>query len=122
MEEIRMVDDSGDDNGSIWDYFQKEPIASGQEIAEELNYTRANVSRILKKIFGETYHVVERSDPEKGPFEIAVHISKMFGVDFSVEMEVKKFFRLFPPEQKKLIESDGTARMEAGIRRLSIMH
>jgi len=120
MGELKMLDD-GNSEGHIWDYFQKEPIMSGEEIAEEMVQTRQNVSRILKKIFGQTYHMIERLEPEKTPFQIAVHMSKVLGVDFSIETEVKKFFRLFPPEQKKLIEEDGTKRMEDGARRLSIM-
>ena len=120
ISELKMLDD-GTNEGHIWDYFQKEPIMSGEEIADEMVQTRQNVSRILKKIFGQTYHMIERLEPEKSPFHIAVHMSKVLGVDFSIETEVKKFFRLFPPEQKKLIEEDGQARMEAGTRRLSIM-
>lgn len=108
--------------GSIWDHFQKVKPKSGEEIAEDLKQTRANVSRILKKIFGQTFYMIKNEEPELGPFEIAVHIAKMFGVDFSVEKEVKKFFTLFPPDIKELIKQDGTQRHIDGLRRLAALH
>ena len=115
-ENLQMVDDSIGPN--IWDYFQKESPMSGEEIADELGQTRQNVSRILKKIFGQTYYMVKNDEPEKSPFEIAIQMSRIFGLDYSMETEVKKFFRLFPPEIKRQIKKDGKYRMESGKRRI----
>lgn len=106
---------------NIWEHFWKLPPMTGEEIAQEIGQTRANVSRILKKIFGNTYNMVHTWEPELSPFEIAIHMAKIFGVDFSLETEVKKFFRLFPLDIKELIEKDGNNRMENGKRRMAIV-
>lgn len=119
--EFNQEDDWQPESNNIWHHFQKLPPMSGEEIADDMKQTRQNVSRILKKIFAQTYKRISRLERDKSPFEIAMYISQLFGVDFSIKTEVKKFFRLFPPGIKELIEKDGTARMEAGQRRLSIM-
>ena len=119
--DIQMLDEGNASEGSIWDYFQKEPTMTGEEIAEELGQTRQNVSRILKKILARSIAMVRRTDPKKGWFDSAVQVAKIMGVDFSIESEVKKFFTLFPLRIKKLIEDDARSRLEAGKRRLSIL-
>jgi len=118
---LKMLDEGNASEGSIWDYFQKEPTMTGEEIADELGQTRQNVSRILKKVLGRTISTVKRQEPDKDWFDSAIYVAKIMGVDFSIEMEVKKFFTLFPPTMKKLIENDARSRMDAGCRRLSIM-
>ena len=42
----------------------------GEEIAEDMKQTRQNVSRILKKVFEQTYKKVKRWEPDKSPFEV----------------------------------------------------
>ncbi len=119
MENLEMLAEARVHN--IWDYHVKLPTMTGEEIAQEMNQTRANVSRILKKVFTNTFHMVGRWEPELSPFEIAVHMAQMFGVDFSLETEVKKFFRLFPLYLKELIEDDANSRHKNGKRRMAIV-
>jgi hypothetical protein len=79
---------------------------SGTEIADELKVKRQNISQILKRALRKAFHFIKRSDPSMTPFEIACYLGMMFRVDRS-ELEMKKFFKLFPPDIKKLIQKSG---------------
>jgi hypothetical protein len=119
-DKIEMLED-GPCIHNIWEHFYRLPPMTGEKIAQELGQTRANVSRMLKKIFKNTYDMVHIWEPSYSPFDIGVHMAQMFGVDFSLDTEVKKFFRLFPLDLKELIENDGKDRMENGKRRMAIV-
>lgn len=91
---------------SIWDYFKKEPQMTGAQIAKELNVTRMNVSQMLKRAMAKLYAEMCKEEPEMDPFERAVQLSKILGVNFSDETEMKKFYKLFPLSIRKKINED----------------
>jgi hypothetical protein len=72
----------------------------------------------LKRIFEKLYHEVRKDDPNMSPFKTAIFISKLLGIDYTAEMEVKKFFGLFPPSIRTLIKEDAEGSLQAGKRRI----
>jgi DNA-binding CsgD family transcriptional regulator len=80
---------------------------SGAEIAKELGISRQAVSNTLKRAMKKVY--IETRKLEKwSPFEAAVAMSQMFNQD---EQDMKKFFRLFPPDIRKEIEADAKEKL-----------
>jgi hypothetical protein len=127
------------ENCSIFKHYEKLTPMSGEEIAQvpmwgsesqfkriyakpnSDNYvidfegskttTRQHVSSILKKGMGKVYTFLKNDDPEASPFDIAVNMLVMFGVNHSNKKEIKKFFRLFPKKIKNEIEKDGREKL-----------
>lgn len=81
---------------------------TGAQIAKELGITRAAVSNTLKRGMGKAFKEFQKMMPDMNAFEVAVAMSIGFGVD---ETELKKFFRLFPPDIRKKIETDALESM-----------
>jgi len=79
---------------------------TGAEIARELGISRQAVSNNLKRAMTKVYQEVSKSERSWGPFEVAVAMSQMFGVEQDSPEELKKFFKLFPPNIRKEIEGD----------------
>lgn len=75
---------------------------SGEEIANILGIQRQAVSNTLKRAMGKLYRRMKRLNNTK-PFETMVYMS--LGLEVS-EIEMKNFFRLFPPEIRKVIKED----------------
>ena len=98
------------------DYFIKEQPMSGEEIAAEYCQTRQNISRLLKEVMAKAYYKVKAMNKDMTPFELAVHMLEMFGMNQRKPGEIAKFFTLFPPELKVEIEKDG-ARILAKYRK-----
>jgi hypothetical protein len=109
---------SGEPAENIWPFFEKLPIMTASEIGEELGQSRQNISQMLKRIFEKLYHEVRKDDPNMSPFKTAIFISKLLGIDYTAEMEVKKFFGLFPPSIRTLIKEDAEGSLQAGKRRI----
>jgi len=94
-------------NGNIFDYYEKLVPMSGEQIAQELNTTRQNISSVLKRTMTKIYNRVQRENLEMSPFEVVVYISEILGVNQRGEQEISKFFKLFPPEIRQQIIEDG---------------
>lgn len=109
---------SGAPTETIWPYFDKLPIMPAAEIADHFGQTRQNISQTLKRVFGKIYYEVKKDEPKMKPFELAIHMSKLFGVDYSSNTEVKKFFGLFPRDLRILIRTDGKGRLCGAKRRI----
>ena len=89
--------------------FEEEVLAkTGAEIAKELGISRQAVSQTLKRAMAKVYVETKKVEKGWGPFEVAAAMSIMFNVD---EVEMSKFFKLFPPKIRKEIEDDAVKRM-----------
>jgi len=86
---------------------------TGAEVAKELGITRQAVSNTLKRAMKKVFLEFQKVDKSWDAFETAVAMSQGFSdlVMGSDEVELKKFFRLFPPDIKKRIEQDAEKRM-----------
>jgi hypothetical protein len=94
------------------DYFAKFRPMTGEEIAEEENTTRQNISRVLKDAMGKVYYKTRHLNEKLTPFETATFILEMFGVNQRGKSEIAKFFKLFPPDIRAEIENDGKRIMD----------
>jgi len=90
---------------------------TGAQIARELGITRQAVSNNLKRAISKVYAEVKKSESSWGPFEAAVAMSQMFGVEQDSPEELKKFFKLFPPKLRKEIEADAVSQLSPGDRK-----
>jgi predicted transcriptional regulator len=84
---------------------------TGAQIARELGITRQAVSNNLKRAMTKVYAEVKKMESSWGPFEVAVAMSQMFGVEQDSPEELKKFFKLFPPKIRKEIEQDAVKQL-----------
>ena len=84
---------------------------TGAQIARELGITRQAVSNNLKRAMTKVYAEVSKTEKDWGPFETAVAMSQMFGVEQDSPEELKKFFKLFPPKLRKEIEQDAVSQL-----------
>lgn len=84
---------------------------TGAQIARELGITRQAVSQNLKRAMSKVYADVKKTESGWGPFESAVAMSQMFGVEQDSPEELKKFFKLFPPKVRKEIEQDAVKQL-----------
>jgi len=86
---------------------------TGSEIAKELNITRQAVSNTLKRAMKKAFLEFKKIDKSWDDFETAIAMSQGFSdvITSDDEVELKKFFRLFPPDIKKRIEKDAEKRM-----------
>ena len=79
---------------------------SGTEIAKKLGITRQAVSNTLKRSMAKAYQAMKKEDKTE-PFETAVNMMIGLGINLNADkMEIKKFFKLFPPDIRKAIEMD----------------
>ena len=83
------------------------PPMSGQEIADSLGVTRQAVSKTLKRAMEKMWKEFMK-DNSLSPFEAAAAMASGFNV---TEVEMKKFFKLFPPKVRKEIEADAAKLM-----------
>lgn len=90
---------------------------TGAQIARELGITRQAVSNNLKRAMTKVYADVKKIEKSWGPFEVAVAMSQMFGVEQDSQEELKKFFKLFPPKLRKEIEQDAVSQLSPGDRK-----
>jgi predicted DNA-binding protein YlxM (UPF0122 family) len=90
---------------------------TGAQIARELGITRQAVSNNLKRAISKVYAEVKKTESGWGPFESAVAMSQMFGVEQDSPEELKKFFKLFPPKIRKEIEEDAVKQLSPGDRK-----
>jgi len=90
---------------------------TGAQIARELGITRQAVSNNLKRAISKVYAEVKKTESGWGPFEAAVAMSQMFGVEQDSPEELKKFFKLFPPKIRKEIEEDAVKQLSPGDRK-----
>ena len=95
------------EGANIFEFFQKLQPMTGEEISEDINCTRQNVSRILKDVMQKIYHKVRILHRDKTPFDIVTHISEMLGMNQRSENEIAKFYTLFPVNLREEIEKDG---------------
>lgn len=86
---------------------------NGEEIAEALNYSRQNISQLLKRALGKFYFKISQQQKDMSPFEIAVLMSNMLKVsgDDISESELKKFFKLFPVNIRSKIKKDAAKKL-----------
>lgn len=77
---------------------------SGAEIANELGISRQAVSNTLKRAMKKIYLGVQKIEENWTPFQIASSMIEAFNI--TNQEEINKFYRLFPPEIKELIEED----------------
>lgn len=84
---------------------------TGAQIGQELGISRQAVSNNLKRAMTKVYDSVKKSEGSWGPFETAVAMSQMFGVEQDSPEELKKFFKLFPPKIRKEIEADAFTKL-----------
>jgi len=79
---------------------------SGAEIAKTMNISRQAVSNTLKRAMAKMHKGFKKVDDTWNDFETAVAMSQGFSDLISDEVELKKFFKLFPPDLRKKIEAD----------------
>jgi len=79
---------------------------SGADIAKELGISRQAVSNTLKRAMKKAFIEAKKVE-DWSAFETAVALSVMFGQD---KGDLKKFFRLFPPDIRKEIEADAVKK------------
>lgn len=87
---------------------------NGEEIALALNYSRQNVSQLLKRSLNKCYLHIAKTQKDMTPFEIAVLMARMFNVansDETSQSEVRKFFKLFPENIRRKIKKDAAERI-----------
>ena len=82
--------------GSLWESM------TGAEIAKELGITRQAVSNTLKRAMKKMFISMKKDNPDMSDFDVAVSLQVGLGVD---DVDVKKFFKLFPPDVRKKIEA-----------------
>lgn len=80
---------------------------SGAAIAKELGISRQAVSNTLKRAMKKAYIEARKID-KSSPFEAAVILSQIFDEG---EEDLKKFFKLFPPDIRKEIEADAREKL-----------
>lgn len=83
---------------------------TGAEIAKEMGITRQAVSNTLKRAMKKMFNEFQKIDKSWDAFEVAVAMAQGFGDLTNDEVEMKKFFRLFPPDLKRKIEKDAEKR------------
>lgn len=85
---------------------------TGAEIAKEMGITRQAVSNTLKRAMKKAFDEFQKIDKNWDAFEVAVAMAQGFGdlTTGSDEVEMKKFFKLFPPDLRRKIESDAKKR------------
>ena len=89
------------------DSFQKlTENLSGAEIAKNLGISRQAVSNTLKRAMAKMHKGFKKLDNTWNDFDAAVAMSQGFSDLISDEVELKKFFKLFPPDLRKKIEAD----------------
>ena len=97
------------------DWLEESYPMNGEEIAIALNYSRQNVSQLLKRSLSKCYLHLAKTEKDMTPFEIAALMSKMFNVgvdpEDSNEAEVRKFFKLFPANIRRKIKKDAAERI-----------
>jgi len=86
---------------------QTDTPMTGAKIAKELGITRQAVSNTLKRALDKAFIEAKKIDKSWDNFGAAVALSQIFGVDQDSEEELKKFFKLFKPATRKMIEQDG---------------
>lgn len=84
-----------------------QPSMSGAEIAKELGISRQAVSNTLKRAMKKVYIETRKID-KSSPFEAAVIMSQIFDQG---DQDIKKFFKLFPPDIRKEIEADAKKKL-----------
>jgi DNA-binding transcriptional regulator LsrR (DeoR family) len=102
VKEVRMSlrDHLKNEQKKLWEEM------SGSDIAKELGISRQAVSNTLKRAMKKAF-VEAKKIEDWDAFETAVAMSVMFGQG---ETDLKKFFRLFPPDIRKEIEADAVKR------------
>ena len=80
---------------------------SGADIAAELKISRQAVSYTLKRAMEKVF-VQFQKENKTDAFETAVTIAMGFDIP---DDEYSKFFKLFPPNIRKQIETDASKRM-----------
>jgi len=88
--------------GSLWESM------TGAEIAKDLGITRQAVSNTLKRAMKKMFIAMKKENPDQSDFDVAVSLQIGLGVD---DVDVKKFFKLFPPDIRKKIESSAKNMM-----------
>jgi predicted DNA-binding protein YlxM (UPF0122 family) len=87
---------------------------NGEEIAEALNYSRQNVSQLLKRSLSKCYSHLVKTLKDMTSFEIAALMARMFNVGVNPEeeseAEVRKFFKLFPANIRRKVKKDATEK------------
>jgi len=91
--------------------FESDRPMTGSQISKELGITRQAVSNTLKRALDKAFIEAKKIDSTWDNFAAAVALSQIFGVDQDSEEELKKFFKLFPPKIRKMIEQDGAKRL-----------
>ena len=81
---------------------------TGAEIAKELGITRQAVSNTLKRAMKKMFLAMKKENPDMSDFDVAVSLQVGLGVD---DVDVKKFFKLFPPDVRKKIEASAKNMM-----------
>ena len=93
----------------------------GEEITKEIfkqtdvNVTRQNISNALKNAMGNFYHNLMETDKELSAFDAAVTMLEMLYLpngDFRGGID--SFFRLFPSDIRKIIETDARVNYMRG--------
>ena len=79
---------------------------TGAQIAKDLGITRQAVSNTLKRALDKAFKEAKKLDKDDDNFATAVTLSQIFGVEQDSEEELKKFFKLFKPATRKMIEQD----------------
>lgn len=87
---------------------------TGAEIAKELGITRQAVSNTLKRAMKKMFDEFQKMDKNWDAFEVAVAMSQGFGDLTNNEVEMKKFFKLFPPDLRRKIEKDAEKKFSKG--------
>jgi len=74
----------------------------GEEIAQELGFTRQYVCNTLKSALRKIYYSLKDQNPDMTPFEIVNGVREFFGLEDADDIQM--FFSCFPSDIRKEIE------------------
>jgi predicted transcriptional regulator len=77
---------------------------TGQDIADELNLTRARVSQLIKKGIKTIYYRLKNKYRDYSSIQIVAAMASVFNI--KTDVEYKKFFRLFPKNIRRKINEE----------------
>jgi hypothetical protein len=92
---------------AIYHEFVKDGVMSGAEIAREIDTSPQNVGQSLKSSMGKMFKHIQVRNRHESPYQVAIHLMYVLGINMRGYGEMRKFFKLFPPKLRKKIQLDG---------------
>lgn len=83
-------------------FYKRTIPMDGEEIAQELGFTRQYVSNTLKSALRKIYYSLKDQNPDMTPFEIVNGVREFFGLEDADDIQM--FFSCFPSDIRKEIK------------------